>query len=693
MSCDRILPKPPLLNHDSSHHPFLPWPAGNLLEKKVSGIGVDKVSIMDRELKTDALGGHHRSTDTLPPVHQYSLNRSKITHNKVSSNTSSTIEAPESTNHLSTNSIPLRESSSLSKIPSSSSPVKSSNTPDPSESATHFCLCQPDPKIPRPRNAFILYRQHYQAAVVAQNPGFASFEISKIIGEQWRGLPQETKDEWKALAEEEKARHRQQYPEYRFQPRRYNRDGNLRSGASGISHNPPGSTVCNRCGGRLINPPVSPEIPYTARASLRGAKPAPGEDFAARSSQFQAKDLDCAPNMTNLVLSRSRQSRLLRQQFAESRSRSPDSKRRRVRLRHPYDVRERSPHSSFPTSPYTPRSAAADSRSLCQPLQHSSPGRNIKEYTPPDPSLKLPRLQTAAHVSWTNTPTTPCSHGTSIEATVMTIPFLDKIKMLARISPPLTPAYHDGYSVRRGVVIAVDGQDPVLVKTLSGFLNNTLQKDGRYHTRVFDGPEIQSRESYSDSEQKADAIADYLNIIISWHRISSEIVSFVKPSWASSKPKSVEEESTSGVSLRTIIPKPAELQINSLEQSSNNNSMSTGPSGPGSITVSVPVALIPQYQLTTTDAFACSVQSRDSYAPLDHWEWMASLWRALVGPDVTVYIRECRKEELERHGANPVEVRLHDARTIVVRVAASSNQLMEKSLRRVGFEIEDFLTQ
>jgi len=49
--------------------------------------------------------------------------------------------------------------------------------------------------------AFILYRQHYQAAVVAQNPGLANPEISKIIGEQWRALPNETKSEWKALAE------------------------------------------------------------------------------------------------------------------------------------------------------------------------------------------------------------------------------------------------------------------------------------------------------------------------------------------------------------------------------------------------------------------------------------------------------------------------------------------------------------
>jgi hypothetical protein len=49
--------------------------------------------------------------------------------------------------------------------------------------------------------AFILYRQHSQAAVVAQNPGLANPDISKIIGERWRTLPEEKKEEWKALAE------------------------------------------------------------------------------------------------------------------------------------------------------------------------------------------------------------------------------------------------------------------------------------------------------------------------------------------------------------------------------------------------------------------------------------------------------------------------------------------------------------
>lgn len=50
------------------------------------------------------------------------------------------------------------------------------------------------------RAAFFLYRQRYQAAVVAQNPGLGSADISRIIGAQWRTLSEETKNGWHALA-------------------------------------------------------------------------------------------------------------------------------------------------------------------------------------------------------------------------------------------------------------------------------------------------------------------------------------------------------------------------------------------------------------------------------------------------------------------------------------------------------------
>ena len=49
--------------------------------------------------------------------------------------------------------------------------------------------------------AFILFRQHHQAAVVAKNPGLANPEISKIIGDSWRTASADTKTHWKRLAE------------------------------------------------------------------------------------------------------------------------------------------------------------------------------------------------------------------------------------------------------------------------------------------------------------------------------------------------------------------------------------------------------------------------------------------------------------------------------------------------------------
>lgn len=169
------------------------------------------------------------------------------------------------------------------------------------------------------------------------------------------------------------------------------------------------------------------------------------------------------------------------------------------------------------------------------------------------------------------------------------------------------------------------------------------------------------------------------------------------------QPMELEPAHNSGPSPKTIIPKTAKLNISSpksrpsdgesdYSSSSNRNTPAETPTpGPDSI----PIALVPRYQLTTADTYACSIPLFDSYRPLDHWQWMATLWRACVGPDVTVYIRECERDELARYGGgNPVEVRLNDARTVVVRRPMSSpGELEEKALKRVGFEIEDYLTQ
>ena len=446
-----------------------------------------------------------------------------------------------------------------------------------------------------------------------------------------------------------------------------------------------------------MNPPVSPETPLNPNGSSNGnGASLQHETITGRSYPCGSKDSDRPSNP--IKLGSNGESLPPRQrQWEETVNGTPDSKRRRISTQLPSKAsihRERSPDGSYPISPYT-HSEAPNSRGSFHMLQPPRPYRGVQEYPQPDPSLKLPPLQTTAPVSSSATPVTQyIQEGSSLEATVMTIPFLNKIKVLAKISPPLLPSFRDGASRRRGAVVSVDGQDPIAVKSAVDFLNNTLEKEGKYHTHIFEGPDIRLREGYSESGQMGDATVDYLNTISAWHRISDEIVSFVKPLYGSLEPKSVDEDnSTPGGSPKSSIPKGSDIHISSPAQSSENGSVSYSSSS-GSAPCPVPVALVPRYQLTTADAFACSVPIGDSYAPLDHWQWMASLWRACVGPDITVYVRECEKDELDRFGGNPVEVRLHDARTIVVRRAAGSpRELEEKTLKRVGFEIEDYLTQ
>lgn len=49
--------------------------------------------------------------------------------------------------------------------------------------------------------AFILFRQHHHATVMAQNPGKPNPEISKIIGHMWKTSGDAVKAQWQAHAD------------------------------------------------------------------------------------------------------------------------------------------------------------------------------------------------------------------------------------------------------------------------------------------------------------------------------------------------------------------------------------------------------------------------------------------------------------------------------------------------------------
>lgn len=94
---------------------------------------------------------------------------------------------------------------------------------------------------------------------------------------------------------------------------------------------------------------------------------------------------------------------------------------------------------------------------------------------------------------------------------------------------------------------------------------------------------------------------------------------------------------------------------------------------------------------------------------------MATLWRGIIGPDLTIYVKTVDinapgsgggggpngegmsgREEMNRYGG--VEIR-HDCRAVIVRVekgTGSGNngtvgQVEEKTLRRLGFEVLEFV--
>lgn len=75
--------------------------------------------------------------------------------------------------------------------------------------------------IPRPRNAFILFRSHaITSGLIPHSIGVKDHKnLSQIVGGVWRGLSEPERQQWEVLAEEEKRRHVAKYPNYAYRPK------------------------------------------------------------------------------------------------------------------------------------------------------------------------------------------------------------------------------------------------------------------------------------------------------------------------------------------------------------------------------------------------------------------------------------------------------------------------------------------
>ncbi|KAG2124817.1 hypothetical protein DEU56DRAFT_826657 [Suillus clintonianus] len=89
----------------------------------------------------------------------------------------------------------------------------------PKTNRTSHAKRQPAGHIPRPRNAFILFRCDF----VQQKkiPGHVESDhrnLSRIAGKIWRGMKKEQQKPWIDLALKEKERHAKMYPGYKYMP-------------------------------------------------------------------------------------------------------------------------------------------------------------------------------------------------------------------------------------------------------------------------------------------------------------------------------------------------------------------------------------------------------------------------------------------------------------------------------------------
>ena len=306
----------------------------------------------------------------------------------------------------------------------------------------------------------------------------------------------------------------------------------------------------------------------------------------------------------------------------------------------------------------------------------------------------------------------------SLEAMIHSIPLPNKIRVLGRISAPLAitpvPTSPATFERRkgRGIIIAIDSTDQVALKQLTETLERTLHYD--YDLKIFNTPQL--------PEGVKASFQSYLRLVDHFHTLSQEVTAHVAPS---ALPK-ISRDTSEDVSPDEETPKAAGEESPVSPKSfpkdlSMSRTQGSEPMSPGLGDKNLPIALLPCWQLSHTDAFAISVPITDSYSPMDHWQWHATLWRGTIGADATVAVRSWnaedqssppgtansgassegaananRGQEKMRLGAGGarekgagVELRLDDSRAVIVQ--GSEKGVSEGGLRRVGFEIGEWV--
>lgn len=286
------------------------------------------------------------------------------------------------------------------------------------------------------------------------------------------------------------------------------------------------------------------------------------------------------------------------------------------------------------------------------------------------------------------------SQARGIEAMVMSIPYMNKLDVLRKISPPLGPsAPGSPLFETRGPVIAIEGASAALMREVKPVIERALRQSGECETKIWTNSSSANQEEASGAHDSPGKNGDEDDTEMSGTRDKDKDSAESRSGSAGSNSTKKDASANVGSSphamgtfnyLQTIMEWHS--KSSEIVKHVTTKHFASGPSSKPLL----PVALVPDgFSLTLSDKFASTVAITDPYSPVDHWQWMATLWRGIVGPDLVVYIRPSTSEELARSGASAVEYRAPGI--MIVRVDAEKGTVDEKTERRLAFELMEWV--